>query len=116
MKLIRSAGSRPIPAGTHPATVTAAEESESRSGNPMIVLTFETVGDREIKAWVPLHVGFRVDQVIDAFGTDDDEIDTNDMVGMPCRIEVKHEKFDGKTQAKVEAILPQGDDDDDLPF
>ncbi len=118
MKLIRSAGSKPAPEGVHAARVANCEEGTSKAGNPMLIITFELEDSgRELRAWVPTHVPFRVDQLIDAFcGPEDDELESETLLDKGCQVQVVHERYEGKITAKIEAIMPPLEGSDDTPF
>jgi hypothetical protein len=88
------------PVGEHPAEVEDAEESQSQAGNDMLVISYRVAGRWRVKEFVPLHVPFRVDRLVDAFG----EVDSTELIGRACTVRIEHELYEGRMQAVVAGL------------
>lgn len=102
---------RAIPEGTYAVVVNKAELTKSREGNNMIKMEFEVTEG--------LHKGaklfencslqpqalFKLKSVMLALGMNIPEgsfdLDTNDLVGLNCEVEVGHETYEGKKRARI---------------
>lgn len=116
MKLHRPAGPRPdkfeaLKPGEYLAQVISTERGQSNSGNPKIVIAlrvFHGGKARKLTAHVPTTVGFRVDQLYDAFpeAIDSDGcLETKRMPGLTCQVQVLSELYLGKPSNKVDEIM-----------
>jgi hypothetical protein len=88
------------PVGEHPAEVEDAEESQSKSGNDMLIVSYRVAGRWRVKEFVPLHVPFRVDRLVEAFG----EVDSSELVGRTCTVRIEHESYEGRMRAVVAGL------------
>jgi hypothetical protein len=109
-----------IPEETWDAEVTEIERGTSKSSNkPQLTITFEcfdNAGDSlgTLRTWEPMHVGFRMQALRAALGRKGDPklslgSDTQDweiLVGRSCRVKVKHERYNGALNHKVDKVLP----------
>ena len=120
MRIQRStaAGSgAPLPPGTYDAEIMSAEDTMSRANKPMLKLVLRVAGRSTLYYYVPEHVGFRVDNLLDALGLDDLDTGALDLAGVKLRVEVEREHYQGEERAKVESLLPPSEADDvDCPF
>jgi len=102
--------------GEHSATVVKTRTyKKEETGNLVFEICFQ-VGRLQVMTWVPLSVGWRVNQLINAFGGKGKISETSDIEdGSVCGIVVKHGQWNGKPSASVEKLYAiKGDDDDDL--
>ena len=134
MSKIQKSGFSLHPDGVFSAQVTAVGEVDSI--NPDWSLQFqvdfetEAVDDSGKQMTIPYYVTqkltdqSKLGQLLKVLGFDvramanGQEFDTDDLIGRRCRIVVEHqERNDGSTRAKVTAVMPPNDDDDDgIPF
>lgn len=121
--------------GEYPAIVVEAKNDTSSNGNPMLVLTFEVdtgKSRRKLKAWIPLHVSYKVEELYTAFPKAIDGegfLDSELIEGEHCYVDIINEDYQGKKTDKVKEIMPSDDanqaeakasanqvDDDDCPY
>lgn len=102
---------RAIPEGTYAVVVNKAELTKSREGNNMIKMEFEvTEGPHKgFKLFENCSLQpqalFKLKSVMLALGMNIPEgsfdLDTNDLVGLNCEVEVGHETYEGKKRARI---------------
>lgn len=109
-----------VPEGTWDAEVSEIERATSKSSNkPQLILTFEAFDDQgeslgTLRSWEPMHVGFRMQQLRAALSRkgdpkltlSSDTVDWEILVERACRVKVKHERYNGSLNNKVDKILP----------
>lgn len=117
-------GRRAIPEGTYAVVVNKAELTKSREGNNMIKLEFEVTEGPHKGAKLFENCSlqpqalFKLKGVMLALGMDipdgSFDLDTNDLVGLNCEVEVGHETYEGKKRARIlEYINPEEADEDE---
>jgi hypothetical protein len=133
-----SRGGPVCPEGTWPARVIQAEdqaskkerkaaEREGRDPQDNMVVLDLTAWPNEndsftVTYYAAFEVDFRMQELAAAFpeAVDDGELDTDLIVsGMNCMVKVKHEIYEGRTQAKADGIEPYQDPRDaasECPF
>lgn len=115
------------PEATYDAWVTEATKGISKTKNPKLVLMHEIFDSNGkncgfIESTTPLHVDFRLDNLIECLGRPGDgKIKAEAFIGRACQVVVFHDKFEtdrGRTiwSAKVKTFLPRrfkdaGEDD-----
>jgi len=113
------------PVGQHRAVIRSVVEGEGqRSGNPLLIVTYDVAQRWVVVERIPQHVEWRVDRMIDALGDDTDR-----WPGQTVLVTIEHELWDRGTSAVVRAIeavedenrqaappAVPGVEDDDLPF
>lgn len=102
---------RAIPEGTYAVVVNKAELTKSREGNNMIKMEFEVTEGPHKGAKLFENCSlqpqalFKLKSVMLALGMDIPEgsfdLDTNDLVGLNCEVEVGHETYEGKKRARI---------------
>lgn len=102
---------RAIPEGTYAVVVNKAELTKSREGNNMIKLEFEVTEGPHKGAKLFENCSlqpqalFKLKSVMLALGMNIPEgsfdLDTNDLVGLNCEVEVGHETYEGKKRARI---------------
>lgn len=112
-----------IPEGEYTLVVNSAEMGESQSGNPMIKFEFEvsegkhrgtklyencSLQPQALFKLKSLLVGLGFSIPKKAF-----DLDLTELVGLTCSVEVGHEKYEGKTRARILTYLDPEDDGDD---
>lgn len=110
-----------VPSGDHVAYVTEVDDKPSSNGTDMLTLTLQLRdkinGRRKIlRAWVPFSNSMRLAELYDSFpAAIDDEgfLNSDDLIGAICVIEVIHEKYNGKMTDKVDVIKLYKPDEDD---
>lgn len=100
-----------IPEGTYAVVVNKAELTKSREGNNMIKMEFEVTEGPHKGAKLFENCSlqpqalFKLKSVMLALGMDIPEgsfdLDTNDLVGLNCEVEVGHETYEGKKRARI---------------
>lgn len=116
-------GKRPLaPEGEHLVKVVSVEEREGQNA-PYFAWEYEIVGGKHegAKLWNNTSLApqalWNLRGTLEALGIeipdDDMDLDLDDVVGKTCIVTVEHEKYEGKTQARVVDILPAEDQDDD---
>lgn len=101
-----------IPAGFHAAYVTEVDDTPSSAGTDMLTLTLELREKvngrrRTLKAWIPFTNEVRLRELYDSFPAaidGDGFLNSDDLVGSICSIDVVHEKYKGKMTDKVDTI------------
>lgn len=117
-------GRKAIPEGTYAVVVNKAELTKSREGNNMIKLEFEVTEGPHKGAKLFENCSlqpqalFKLKGVMLALGMDipngSFDLDTNDLVGLNCEVEVGHETYEGKKRARIlEYINPEEADEDE---
>jgi len=107
-----ASGPGAVPPGEYSATVLAAESGNSKAGDPMLTLTLGVkVKDkvRQIRYWAPVGTSF-MDKLVEAFG----EVDSDELPGRECFVEVIADTYNGKPSPKVDRIWTEDDGDDDF--
>jgi hypothetical protein len=113
-----------IPEGRYPAYLFNAEHKDSRSGNPMVVLTLKIVkGEfkgRNLWHYVTITPDtlWKVKQTLEALGVAVPksivEVDFDDYLGKKCVAVVTHREYQGKTREGVDSIeLYESDGNED---
>ena len=102
---------RAIPEGTYAVVVNKAELTKSREGNNMIKMEFEVTEGPHKGAKLFENCSlqpqalFKLKSVMLALGMDipngSFDLDTNDLVGLNCEVEVGHETYEGKKRARI---------------
>ena len=102
---------RAIPEGTYAVVVNKAELTKSREGNNMIKMEFEVTEGPHKGAKLFENCSlqpqalFKLKSVMLALGMNIPEgsfdLDTNDLVGLNCEVEVGHETYEGKKRARI---------------
>lgn len=100
-----------IPEGTYAVVVNKAELTQSREGNNMIKLEFEVTEGPHKGAKLFENCSlqpqalFKLKSVMLALGMNipngSFDLDTNDLVGLNCEVEVGHETYEGKKRARI---------------
>ena len=101
-----------IPAGDHRVRIAKAEETKSKNGNDMIVLTLDVSGHSS-SLWFylvfmpdnPQITNSRLGQIFDSFGINPGDMNINGWVGKVGACRVKHETYNGENTAKVNYFL-----------
>ena len=98
-----------VPPGTYLARIESAELGESQSGNPKMIVRWRIAeGDCEGRVLVdnvPLHVDWRVARYGRLVGAEEDELDTDELVGVEAVITVRHEEgLSGGVRATIARI------------
>lgn len=116
-----STGFRPIPIGEHRVRIASAEETVSGSGNPMIKLTLEVSG---YNSTIWHYVVFMADnakltnqklgEIFSSFGIQQGNLNTQTWVGKVGAAKVKHDTYNGETNAKIAYFIAK-DRQDKLP-
>lgn len=102
---------RAIPEGTYAVVVNKAELTKSREGNNMIKMEFEVTEGPHKGAKLFENCSlqpqalFKLKSVMLALGMNipngSFDLDTNDLVGLNCEVEVGHETYEGKKRARI---------------
>lgn len=111
-----------VPEGNHRIRVKSAEKAVSKSGNDMLVLQFDVSG---YNATLYHYITFMADkpeitnrmltQFFDSFkDIPEGEFDTSKWIGKVGACRVKHEEYNGNTNAKISYFL-KPDKQADLP-
>lgn len=102
----------PIPVGDHRVRIRDAEETTSRNGNDMIKLTLDVSGYSST-LWFylvfmpdnPQMVNQRLGQIFSSFGITPGDLNVENWKGKVGACSVKHEMYNGETQAKIRYFL-----------
>lgn len=124
------ASRKAIPEGTYAVVVNKAELTKSREGNNMIKMEFEVTEGPHKGAKLFENCSlqpqalFKLKSVMLALGMDipngSFDLDTNDLVGLNCEVEVGHETYEGKKRARIleyinaEEADEEEDDEDEV--
>lgn len=105
-----------IPAGTYMATITAAVEKTSKSGNPMIEVKFDVYmpdgGQRTMRDWIVQTMAWKLGKIADAIGETEafasGQFKSEDYVGRNLELKIEHkpDKRDGGTRAQITGFAP----------
>lgn len=119
----------PLPKGRYDAVVYEVELRESQAGKPYLNWQFKIVGgeydNRRVftttslqsqALWKLKQILGRIAPHLDLDGPVD--IDPDELAGLPCRVVIDHEQYEGQTRDRVVDVLaPKASDEgDDLPF
>jgi hypothetical protein len=100
------------------ADVIYVNETVSKAGNDMIVLTFGINGPNggvRIDNYITVNYAPRIQQMVEALAsehledwesTGDIDINPQDLLGRSCRVKVVGEEWEGKTRPKVNKMFP----------
>ncbi len=113
----------PIPPGTYEAEIVEASEKVSQNGSQMIELRLQVEHEgRQRKLFFNLvfheNAMWKVKQIMKNLGFDVSgplEINASDFVGLPCRVVVNNEQYEGETRSRVTNILAPKMDEKLLP-
>lgn len=106
-----------VPPGIYEIECIDAREKTSKSGNAMIELTWQIVGENgnhgpKFKDWLIASeaVAWRTDAYLTAIGRHPGEgveldVEADDQIGVSTRARIKHEKDDKGTSMRVDAYL-----------
>lgn len=118
-----------IDQGMYNAICTGCDVKESERGNKYFQFDFEVTGgqfaglrlppmrnmiDMKDKNYYLQQTLFALEYIVDGLT----EIDTEEIVGRRCRIQIIHSKYEGKTRAEIAGIFPldeSGDVVDSIP-
>ena len=99
--------------GSHVCKIVSADEKQSQGGNDMIVVAFEATkgvdkGSRVYENFPLVDSAlWKLKGLLQAIGMKADgkvQLDLDKLIGKVCVVDVKHEEYEGKTRARVEAI------------
>lgn len=113
---------KPIPEGAHRIRIKSAEKAQSKSGNDMLVLQFDVSGyNSTLYHYItfltsnPEITNRMLTSFFDSFkDIPDGEFDTSKWIGKVGACQVKHEDYNGNTNAKIHYFI-KADKQDDLP-
>lgn len=102
----------PIPVGDHRVRIRDAEECVSKNGNDMIKVTFDVSGHSST-LWFylvflpdnPQMVNQKLGQIFSSFGITPGDLNLENWKGKVGAASIKHEVFNGETQAKIRYFL-----------
>jgi hypothetical protein len=99
-----------IPEGIYEAIITDIEEAQSKSGDPMLVVTVKPKGHKSnLKGWVVIRSDIlfvlKAFQLSTGLEIIDNELQLEDLFGRKCRISVKHTESGGSTYANIKSWL-----------
>lgn len=106
-----------LPEGDYHVKVAEVTEEESNEGNAYLKWTFRTIDDDKATDNKPLWYNtsllpqalWNLRGLLEALGVeieDDMELDLDGYVDMECMVSVEHEKYEGKTKAKIVDYAP----------
>jgi len=111
---LKEAGGR-IEPGTYPVRCDKVTDKASKNGNPVIWVTWTVEGSEppagakvvENVTMTPESF-FRLQEIFEATGFKGDGtgFDSNDLIGLRCRVAVVDDEYEGKVRSKVKAHLP----------
>lgn len=112
-----------IPEGEYTVVVNSAEMTESQSGNPMIKFEFEVTEGKNKGAKLYENCSlqpnalFKLKSLLIGLGFSIPkkafDLDLNELVGLTCDVEVGHEKYEGKTRARILTYIDPEDTGDE---
>lgn len=112
---------KPIPVGEHRVRIAKAEESTSQTGNQMIKLTLDVSGHNgslwHYIVFMPENqklTNQKLGEVFNSFGIQPGNFNLNSWVNKVGACKVKHEEYNGDTNAKVHYFIAK-DKQDKLP-
>lgn len=102
----------PLPVGDHRVRIANAEETKSKNGNDMVVLTLDVSGHSS-SLWYylvfmpdnPQMTNNKLGQIFNSFGITPNDMNTKNWIGKVGGARVKHEKYNGEDTAKVSYFL-----------
>ena len=102
----------PIPVGDHRVRIANVEESKSKNGNDMLVLTLDVSGYSG-SLWFylvfmpnnPQITNQRLGQIFDSFGIQPGNMNFSSWIGKVGGARVKHEQYNGENSAKINYFL-----------
>lgn len=112
-----------LPEGEYTLVVNSAEMGESQSGNPMVKFEFEvsegahkgaklyencSLQPQALFKLKSLLIGLGFSIPKKAF-----DLDLKELIGLTCDVEVGHEKYEGKTRARILTYIDPEDTDDE---
>ena len=120
-------GFDPLPKGIFPATLFETKPGKAlSSGKPKMDLTFkiqEPVEYANRQAWLTLSLQpqslWRVKGVLIALGVPTEdlesevEVDWDELLGVPCRLQIGHEMYDGTLRQRTLEVLPPAGPDEE---
>lgn len=113
-----------IPEGQYTVVVNSAEMTQSQSGNDMVKFEFEVTEGKHKGAKLYENCSlqpqalFKLKSLLIGLGFSIPnkafDLDLTELIGLSCEVEVGHEKYEGKTRARILSYIdPDGDDDDE---
>ena len=110
-----------VPEGDHVAFVTEIDDKPSSSGSDMLTLTLQLRDKingrkRTLKCWVPFSNAMRLQELYDSFPAAIDNegfLNSDDLIGAICSIEVIHEMYNNKLTDKVDSLKRYKASEDD---
>lgn len=112
-----------IPEGQYTVVVNTAEMAESQNGNPMIKFELEVTEGKHQGAKLFENCSlqpnalFKLKSLLIGLGFDIPkkafDLDLQELIGLTCDVEVGHEKYEGKTRARILSYLDPNDSDED---
>jgi hypothetical protein len=111
-----------IPEGTHQLTVNTLDMTESRKGDPMLVVELGDMQDRTVTDWIvltPKVIEWKLRALWEAAGltwpTETSDIDENELIDKTITATVIHQRRDGFLNAKIDTYHPVGEPGSDIP-
>jgi len=110
-----------LPEGEYLVKVAEVEDKESSNGNPMLAFTFN-VEEGDYKGSKLFHncslqpqALFNLKGILLALGYDipssDFDLDTTELIGLTCGVDVAHEVYNGKKRARITDFYNPDDED-----
>lgn len=101
-----------VPVGDHRVRIAKAEETKSKNGNDMVVLTLDVSGHSG-SLWYylvfmpdnPSMTNQKLGQIFDSFGIAQNDMNINNWVGKVGGARIKNELYNGENSAKVSYFL-----------
>jgi len=111
-----------IPKGTYPATVFDMSADTSKNGNPIVRWEFKIDDDHPVAgnrhAWLINSMQpqalWALKRTLVALGANPGDLDSKvditpeDYLGLPCRLVIGHEMYEGVIRSRVVRVLPAG--------
>ena len=109
---------KPIPVGDHRVRIASVEEKTSGNGNQMIVLTLDVSGYNS-KIWHnitlltsnPKLTNQKLGELWNSFGIQQGNFNLNSWIGKVGAAKVKHEEYNGESNAKVSYFINKNKQD-----